>query len=261
MKLFSYKNHISTSFLLAAVTLFIFGCGGGGGAGSAAPLQPPGPTYSISGKVVDGNGNGIAGATVTAQQTASAKVVMAAVTQSTQYTDANGNYTFTNLGSGTYNISASYFKDGALTPLAAQLVTVNSTDATAQEVKAAGVSTYTVSGTVTRLDNNGQALAGIKIELKQRRSFTDPSFTGVTYTTPVATGSDGRYSISVTASGFYDVTPKLDSLVYPLGNEYVLGTQSGDTTFIVGQAQTTIINITAVAKENTSGAGAGTTTH
>lgn len=257
---FSCMRYTIGSVLLA-MALFLYGCGGGGaGSSNGGTPTPPTGTYKISGSVQDGNGNVIAGATVTAQQTATSKVTMAAVTQYTQYTDGNGAYTFTGLGSGTYNISVSYLKDGVATPLAAQLVTVNDTDATAQDVKAAGVTVYTVSGTVTRPDNNGQTLAGIKIELKQRRSLTDPSFTGVTYLTPVATGSDGRYNISVTASGFYDVTPKLDPLLYPAGDEYVLGTQSGDTTFIIGQNQITTINITAVSKENTTGVGGSTST-
>ena len=83
------KNQISSA-LVTFIFIFIASSCGGGGSDATSP--PPSSTFSISGTV-----SGVVSSGVT--------VTLSGATSSTTTTDASGNYNFTGLLNGTYNVS------------------------------------------------------------------------------------------------------------------------------------------------------------
>jgi hypothetical protein len=208
--------------------------------------------------VLDSNSQPIVGALVTAQTTA--KAVMAAASTGTAYTDAAGDYTINGLAGGTYSLTAQF---GVTTIPLASSVKVGDTAAptvTVDPVPApAGVTAYTVSGTVT-LYNSSQALTGVSITLTQLyepghvttvNGVSTPDGgtpTGITYATPVTTGSDGRFNLSVTP-GYYKLTPALTNYDFATNDFVLLIDPTQPQTLTKAQA----INITGAQK----GSGGG----
>ena len=136
----------------------------------------PGPTYySISGRVRDGNGNPIAGVTISdgAGHTATA--------------DSNGNYTLSGLAAGTYTITPS--KSGHTFSPASRTVNVPP-DAAGKDFTAMLI-TYSISGRVTDVNNN--PVPGITIS------------DGAGHAT--ITDGNGNYILDGLASGTYTLIP------------------------------------------------------
>ena len=185
--------------MLAAIALFaaalLSGCGSGCGTLGVENTSPCGSTassttatastYSISGTV---SGSTPANVTIT---------LTGAGTGSTT-TDANGNYSFTALPNGSYNLVPS-LEGNAFAPVStavtisgADVTTISFTD-TASAAAAFGIS-GTVSGPVTQ---------NVLINL------TSGSITTVT----AVTDAGGSYSFTV-AAGTYTVTPNLTGYTF-----------------------------------------------
>ena len=135
-------------------------------------------TYSISGQVVDGDGNGVAGVTISdGTRTAT--------------TDANGDYTLSNVPAGSYTLTPS--RAGCTFTPVSSAVTVPP-DATAQNFTASCTTppppTYSISGQV--VDGDGNGVAGVTISDGTRSATTD---------------ANGDYTLSNVPAGSYTLTP------------------------------------------------------
>lgn len=151
---FSLPLFAQSQALVQRLALVVFGLLLLVGAASQQPAQaavPQAQTYSISGRVTDGFGNGIGGATVTLSGT------QAGVTT----TDASGNYSFSGLpAGGNYNLSPS--KAGQYTSFAA---TVN--NLSSNQTVNLNLFPY-VSVTVHVVDASGNGVEGVEIKINNQ---------------------------------------------------------------------------------------------
>jgi hypothetical protein len=141
--------------------------------------------YSLSGTVTSG-GAGVSGVTVNLTGTA---------TKSTT-TDANGNYSFSGL-SGSYTVTPS--KPPCTFAPTSMPVKVNGEDVTGVNFVATCLTTYSISGKVTR---DGSGVSGVAVNL---------TGTAIKSTT---TDTNGNYSFSGLANGPYTVTPNKSGLSF-----------------------------------------------
>lgn len=183
------KIYRYTSIIIFTTTLslFLFGCGGGGGGGGTVEA-----TYTVTGKVLDDNGNGISGVKVSISSS-SAKLAKAVASTAgkTTTTDAGGVYTF-QVSNGTYTISSADSKYG----FASISVTVNGKPEPAVQVAAYPV--FTVTGKITSTD--GTPTAGLSVNL-YKASFA--IYSGAMY--------NGTYGTRNATNGVESV--KIDSVV------------------------------------------------
>ena len=153
---------------------------------------------SISGTVTDSSSQGIAGICVNAITTSTGEFAGFAMTA------ADGTYTLTGLGAGTYNVQfttcgnaslnyMSQYYNGSSTQSSASPVTVTAGQTT-PGIDAAMVVGGSISGTVT--DSSSQGIAGICVWA---------STPGSNFEFTATTASDGTYTISGLATGNYDV--------------------------------------------------------
>jgi hypothetical protein len=146
---------------------------------SAYLSKAPVAVFSISGRITNESGAGLAGVRVTLSGSQSV------VTQ----TDQNGNYSFDKLPtSGVYTVTPSRINYTFNAP--SQTITTPGSN----QVRnfAAVLNTYTLSGRVT---TGGVAVTGVTISLSGSQAGT------------VTTGVDGKWSFSVKAEGSYTLTP------------------------------------------------------
>lgn len=206
---FSSNNRCTIrAFLLAAISLFLFGCGGGGG----TPTVTAPAAFTVSGKV-SLNGAGISGVTVTHSGGSAAKS-----------TDASGNYSFTGAGNGIYTITPS-LAGYTFSPLSRN-ITVANDNVTVPEFTATATtaSTFTMSGKVTF---NGTGFPGITMNV-----------------TGAATGSkltdiNGDYTFSGLQDGTYTITPSAAG--------YTFAPASQDITITGGNVTVAVFTATASA--------------
>lgn len=137
--------------------------------------------YSISGRVIDKNGTGIEGVTVS---TSGASAL----------TNSNGDYTITGLANGDYTLTPS--KEGYTFSPAFRSVRIQYADVTVSRFLGTRLETdtYSIFGDVR--DNDGIFLSNITIKLQ-----------GVDGERTTITDSNGNYTISGLANGEYTVTP------------------------------------------------------
>jgi len=135
-----------------------------------------GTTFSLSGTITSGGGP-LAGVTVALSGVASKKTT----------TDANGNYTFTILGNGSYTVTPS--KTNYVFSPTNRSVTVNGANVAGQDFTG---TTFSVSGTIT---SGGGPLAGVTVALSGTASKT------------TTTNSSGNYIFTTIGNGSYTVTP------------------------------------------------------
>jgi inhibitor of cysteine peptidase len=139
-------------------------------------------TYTISGRVTDGAGNGVAGVTVSAGARSAT-------------TDANGFYAISGLPTGVYTLTAT--RSGYQITPASRTVTVN--DHLSGQDFTATLLTYTISGRVT--DGAGNGVAGVTVSAGARSATTDAN--GFYAISGLPTGV---YTLTATRSG-YQITP------------------------------------------------------
>jgi hypothetical protein len=141
-----------------------------------AEQASPGTTFSISGKITS-EGGPLSGVSVTLSGVASKRTT----------TDANGNYTFSILGNGSYTVTPSK-TSYSFTPVS-RSVTINDANIAGQDFIGA---TFSISGTIT---SDGGPLAGVSVTLggaANKRTTTD---------------ANGYYSFNVLGSGTYTIMP------------------------------------------------------
>jgi ELWxxDGT repeat protein len=137
---------------------------------------------TISGRVTDGAGNGVAGVTVSAGARSAT-------------TDANGFYAISGLPTGVYTLTAT--RSGYQITPASRTVTVS--DHLSGQDFTATLLTYTVGGRVT--DGAGNGVAGVTVSAGARSATTDA--TGFYTISGLPTGV---YTLTATRSG-YQITP------------------------------------------------------
>jgi len=138
------------------------------------------PTYTVSGQVTDGAGNGIAGVTIS-DGTRSAT------------TDAQGFYALSGVPAGAYTLTPS--RDGYAFAPASRTVTVTG-EVSGQDFTATLV-TYAIRGRVT--DGAGNGVAGVTISDGARSVTTD---------------AQGFYALSGVPAGAYTLTPSRDGYAF-----------------------------------------------
>jgi CSLREA domain-containing protein len=143
-------------------------------------------SFTISGRVVFSTGTGISGVTVT--RSGSATPVT---------TDANGNYTFTNVAVGSYTITPS--KSGYSFIPTSKVVSVSSSNVA--NVNFTGG--FTVSGHIAT--SSGTAIPNVQVKLTKGGSTT---------TVIVATNSSGNFSFLAVPNGTYAITPTLSGTTF-----------------------------------------------
>ena len=137
--------------------------------------------YTLSGRVLDASGNGVANVTVTLSGAQSA----------TMTTGSDGSYQFTSLAAGNYIVTPS--KTGyAFTPSSASMTNLSASQTANFTARAAPV-TYTIGGKV--LDGGGNAEAGVTVTLSGATSAS------------TTTAADGGYQFTGLAAGSYTVAP------------------------------------------------------
>ncbi|HKP73776.1 MAG TPA: carboxypeptidase regulatory-like domain-containing protein, partial [Pyrinomonadaceae bacterium] len=185
--------------------------------GACVAVNAPAGTFAISGRVLEGAQQGLAGVTVTLTGSQSA----------TTTTDANGNYSFSGLNAnGSYTVTPS-LTNYTFNPPSQSFNGLNGNQ-TADFV--ATRNRHTISGNIHSPDN--QPLAGVTVTL----SGSQPATT--------TTNANGNYSFSdLPAGGTYTVTPSLANFTFtPASRAFdnLNANQTADFTGTQGQTFYTI---------------------
>lgn len=181
-----------TKLLLTSLTLLVlFACGSGGG--DSETTNPPPSVYSISGTV---SGDVLQGVAIT----------LNGATSSTTTTDASGNYSFTGLLNGSYNVAPS---------LAGYNFNPLNTDVTINEANIANVS-FSASAVVVTYDISGTVTASTGGALSDATIFLQGDNTGTTITDSI-----GNYSFMGLTNGSYTVTPSMTGYLFSPTNNTV----------------------------------------
>jgi uncharacterized surface anchored protein len=177
--------------LLCLLLLVISGCGGGGGGGTTGTVSAAPTPFTISGKVsINGAGLG--------------QVSLAVTGEGAQFSDGNGNFSFTSLANGTYTVTPS--RSGYTFSPASQTVTIANNGAQLT-FSAAAIPSYTLSGKVS--GSNGNGLSGATVSVVA----VDSGLTVGSQTTDgaghyaIAGLTDGSYQVSVSHGAGYAFTP------------------------------------------------------
>lgn len=177
-------------FLLVMLfSIVIAACGGGGG---SSPPPPP-ATFSISGAV---SGAALPGVTINLSGTST----------KTATTNATGNYSFTGLTNGSYTVTPS-LAGNTFSPTGTAVTVSGANTPNINFVATAlggGVSTYSISGTVS-----GAATSGVTLTL------------GGDNTGSVVSGAGGTYTFGNLLAGSYTVTPSLTGFTFSPANKAV----------------------------------------
>ncbi len=177
--------------------------------------------YQITGRVTDGGGAAIAGATVTLGGSSAA----------TTTTDATGRYTFTNLlGGGNYLVTVS--KTNFIFTPASQAINNLTAITTAYFT---GSAAYTISGRIA--DDNGTGLSAVTVSLSGAQDLT------------TSTDAGGNYSFAgLTTGGNYWITPFKSGIGFNPSSGYVAALSANQTVnFVSGSLGSVIVNPVADA--------------
>jgi inhibitor of cysteine peptidase len=172
---------------------------------------------TISGRVIDNAGNGVAGTTVS--------IGMRSAT-----TDMDGNYTLTDVPPGTYNLTPSC-SDYVFHPSSRSITVVSHL----REQNFTALLPHIVSGRVT--DSAGNGVAGVTVSDGTRSATTD---------------AQGFYALSGVPAGAYTLTPSLDGYAFAPASRPV--TVTGE---LSGQDFTATLVTHAVRGRVTDNAGNG----
>jgi hypothetical protein len=158
--------------------------------GDPALVSNPGDATSIPGT----EGFSISG-TVTGDVLEGVTMTLSGDVSETTMTDSSGNYIFSRVSNGTYEVTPS--KSGYFFTPTSRTVTVNGADVTGQNFTSTVISQgYSISGKVSlKLKDGKTPLSGVTLTLSGVE-------TGV-----ALTGADGSYSFSGLSKGTYTITP------------------------------------------------------
>lgn len=183
-----FNKQVRVSLVLFILVLLV-GCGGSSHhSGSGSKVNPEG-IYSISGNASLGD-NPLEGVTVTLSGAGSGTVT----------TDANGNYSFTDLPDGSYTLTPSM--SGYVFTPASKAVTIQGSNVDSVNFHATADQNvlHNISGTVTL--NRMYLMRGVMMTLSGANSGT------------TMTDENGRYTFSNLACGDYTVTPGIVGYVF-----------------------------------------------
>ncbi|HEX7957444.1 MAG TPA: SBBP repeat-containing protein, partial [Pyrinomonadaceae bacterium] len=188
--------------------------------------------FTISGRIVDGGGNGVGGVTMTLNGTRTL----------TAQTDTNGNYAFSQLKAGE-NCTLTPTKNLYIFNPVSQSVANLSNNETVNFTATTSATTYTIGGRVT--DAGGNGAAGINVTLGGSLSKT------------TLTDAAGNYSFTqLVQSGNYTVTPTKSAynLTYtftPPSRSYtnLAANQVADFSFITSTAVTLLATADAYVQD------------
>ena len=173
-------------------------------------------TFSVSGRVLYG-ANGLAGVNV-------------AVGTSNTVTDANGNYTVTNLQANTYPITPS-LACYSFNPANRTVVAWPSTNGVNF---AASNDVYTISG---RIAEGADGLSGVAVEVRNPTNATDIT---------IGTDVNGNYALAGLCPGIYSVTPSLPGYVFdPVAPTITVGPSANGVNFAAARFRIGAITLSA----------------
>ena len=191
-------------------------------------------TYTISGRVVDTTGNGVAGVTIS---------------DGTRYatTDGNGNYILHDVPPGSYTLKPT--KIGYTFSPATRSITVSG-DMTEQNFTATP-GAFSIRGRVT--DEDGNPLADVTINAGITYSYPGPADGG---TMTITTTADGTYILSNLQAGSYLVTPSKSGCAFaPNSRAVTIPPNATDQDFVM----TCDFNISGRVMDTTGNPVAGVT--
>ncbi|MCM0082547.1 carboxypeptidase regulatory-like domain-containing protein [Geomonas sp. Red32] len=209
------RKIIALVFIL--ILPLIFGCGGSGGSGVTGTSAPA--AYSIAGQVTL-NGAGLG------------QVTLAVNGVGNQFSDGNGNFSFTQLSNGSYTVTPS--RAGYTFTPASVTVSINNNGAAA-DFTAVPIPTYSISGTVSSGNNAGLAGATVTI--------TDASSQQVA---SLVTDGAGHYAAAGLTAGSYHV-----AVSHPDG--FSFSPSATQTVTLSGASQTADFTAAAAATYAISG--------
>ncbi len=151
------------------------------------------PTYAVSGKVLDATGTGIASAELRIYLLGEDDLI------SVELSDSQGNYRFSGLSAGTYEIYV--YKENVGFTKEKLTITISGADAVAEEftVSGGGTTTHPVSGRIA--DAQGNGASGVTVYLVP---FTED---GQGSSTIARTDNNGFYFFSGISAGVYKIQP------------------------------------------------------
>jgi len=174
--------------------------------------------HSILGRVAYISGVGVAGV----------KLTLSGAQAATATTDAQGNYSFSDLAAGgNYTVTAA-LSNHSFAP-AAQ--TFNDLGASVRQNFTASFLNYRVGGRVTE---KGLPLAGVALELKGTHAVLGAQAATAT------TGNDGAYSFNVPAGGDYAVKPSKKNYLFDRDSAEFKSLSSDQTADFAGRLQTVL---------------------
>ena len=209
--------------ILCLACLANLGCAGVSSAHSNTTVSPP--TFSINGTISPAaNGSGV---TVTLSGAASASTT----------TDSNGNYSFTGLSSGNYELTPS--KTGFSFSPSSQSTTLSTTSVTGMNftVNSGSGSGLSISGNIS------PATAGITVSLSGAVSAT------------AVTDSNGNYSFNNLASGDYTITPSAPGVSFSPSSQSATLSTASVTGINFTASATSSLSISGNISPASSGAG------
>ncbi|HJV67224.1 MAG TPA: carboxypeptidase regulatory-like domain-containing protein [Geomonas sp.] len=213
------KKHIVTYALFTAICtllLVLAGCGGGGNATTGSQTAAPTP-FTITGKVTL-NGAGLG------------QVSLAVTGEGTQFSDGNGNFSFSRLANGSYTVTPSRY--GYTFSPASQTVTIANNGALLT-FTAAAVPSYMLSGKVSGSNGNGLAGATVNVVAAGTGAIVATQSTDGSGEYAMSGLTDGSYLVTVTHSAGYSFLPAAQSVTLQGGDATANFSTADAATFTV----------------------------
>ncbi len=171
---------------------------------TAAPIVQ---NAAINGRISDANtGSAIVNASVILKQNNNTVVASTS-------TDKNGNYTFSNIATGTYAIyvSANGYNDGSISYFAVSASNINNKNLSLSPLG------YTLSGTVVDISNNSIVNASVSIRDSRGNQIGSANTINGSFTIP-SVPSGYNYYIVATATGYQNYTSNAFNVLANVGN-------------------------------------------
>ncbi|HJV35703.1 MSCRAMM family protein [Geomonas sp.] len=214
--------YIVATLLLGGLMLVLAGCGGGGGGGATGTLPAAPAPFTITGKV-SLNGAGLG------------QVSLAVTGQGAQFSDGNGNFSFTNLANGSYTVTPS--RSGYTFTPASQTVTIANSGAQLT-FTAAAIPSYTLSGKVSGSNGNGLSGATVSVVAAASGLTVGSQSTDGAGHYAIAGLADGSYLVSVSHGAGYSFTPAGQSVTVQGADQSANFSTAGAATYQVAGSVT-----------------------
>ena len=196
-------------FIVLTLPLLLAGCGGGAGGGSVGDRTSE-PTYSISGKVTNAGGSGVANVVISLAGTSSEQ----------QTTAGDGTYSFSSLSKGNYSLTPA-LSGFVCSPEKIPAVTIYNSNIVGQNFSVtAAAATYSFSGKISPAVSD-VVVGGIAVTLYKANFsvYRIDQLYGATVVTGAfekvtATDGDGSYTFSGVPGGSYTIIPSSGTYLF-----------------------------------------------